>query len=154
MHFLRVRARRYILAALVLAVANLAAVALRADPDPPARVVVTDTSTEILDVVRFEPGTADIQPSSLAILNAVAETLQGNPSIAEVEIQAHMDGTGEAAAALDLSDARALAVTRYLVAKGVDETRLSPQGYGNTQPLGSPDKNERVAFLILKRIAE
>jgi outer membrane protein OmpA-like peptidoglycan-associated protein len=46
---------------------------------------------------------------------------------------------------------------KYLVDKGVEQSRLTAQGYGETQPLDrahTPEawaKNERIAFLILKR---
>lgn len=130
-----------------------AALWLRPTEAPKGRVVVTETSTTILDVVEFAPGTAEIREHSHATLDAVAETLQGNPSIQLVEVQAHTRGDGGDEASLDLSDLRAAAVTAYLVAKGVEPARLTAQGYGNTQPLvrGVDAKNERIAFLILKR---
>ena len=122
-------------------------------PRPHKRVVVTDTSTTILDVVEFAPGTATLRTKSLATLDAVADTLKGNPSITLVEVQAHMRTDGDAHADLELSQRRAEVVVAYLVDAGVAPDRLVAQGYGQTQPLdpGVPAKNERVAFLILKR---
>ena len=121
------------------------------------RVVVTDTSIEILDMIYFEYDKAIIKKESYPILDAVAATLQGNPSIQLVEIQGHTDERGDDAYNLDLSDRRAHAVRQYLIDKGVDEKRLTAQGYGETQPLDRRHneaawaKNRRVAFLILKR---
>ena len=49
---------------------------------------------------------------------------------------------------------------KYLVEKGVDEKRLTAQGYGETQPLDRAHnekawaKNRRVAFLIIKRATD
>src|SRR5213075_1687396 len=94
------------------------------------RVVVTDTSIEILDMVYFDYNKAIIKSESYPILDAVASTLQGNPSIALVEVQGHTDERGDDAYNLDLSDRRAAAVKKYLVDKGVDEKRLTSQGYG------------------------
>ena len=138
---------------LALALALASGVALFTEPAPRGRVIVTDTETEILDVVEFAPGTATLNPRSTPTLDAVAATLCGNPSIELVEVQAHTSGVGDEAANLTLSEQRAAAVVAYLVAAGVEPARLSPQGYGDTQPLarGEPTKNERVAFLILKR---
>ena len=124
------------------------------------RVVVTNTSIEILDVIYFEYDKAVILPKSFPILDAVAATLQGNPSLQLVEIQGHTDERGDDAYNLDLSDRRAKAVMKYLVDKGVDEKRLTAQGYGETQPLDRRHneaawaKNRRVAFLILKRASD
>ncbi|HEX3766421.1 MAG TPA: OmpA family protein [Kofleriaceae bacterium] len=124
------------------------------------RVVVTDTSIEILDVIYFEYDKAVILPKSFPILDAVAATLQGNPSIQLVEIQGHTDERGDDAYNLDLSDRRAKAVMKYLVDKGVDAKRLTAQGYGETQPLDRRHneaawaKNRRVAFLIIKRTTD
>ncbi|MBV8759112.1 MAG: OmpA family protein [Deltaproteobacteria bacterium] len=124
------------------------------------RVVVTDTSIEILDMIYFEYDKAIIKKESYPILDAVAATLQGNPSIQLVEIQGHTDERGDDAYNLDLSDRRAHSVRQYLIDKGVDEKRLTAQGYGETQPLDRSHnekawaKNRRVAFLILKRATD
>jgi outer membrane protein OmpA-like peptidoglycan-associated protein len=152
MHLLEVRVGRYIALALAL---SAAAFALRSN-SPRGRVVVTDTQTEILDVVEFAPGTAALKPSSLPTLDAVAATMLGNPSIELVEVQAHTSGTGDDAANLELSDRRATVVEAYLVQAGVEPARLESQGYGNTQPIerGVSAKNERISFLILQRSSD
>ena len=124
------------------------------------RVVVTDTAIEILDMVYFEYNKAIIKSQSFPILDAVAATLQGNPSIQLVEVQGHTDERGNDAYNLDLSDRRAASVKKYLIDKGVDEKRLESQGYGETQPVDNRHneaawaKNRRVAFLILKRATD
>jgi len=124
------------------------------------RVVVTDTAIEILDMVYFEYNKAVIKSQSFPILDAVAATLQGNPSIALIEVQGHTDERGDDAYNLDLSDRRAHSVEKYLADKGVDVKRLSAQGYGETQPIDRQHneaawaKNRRVAFLILKRASD
>ena len=124
------------------------------------RVVVTDTAIEILDMVYFEYNKAVIKSQSFPILDAVAATLQGNPSIQLIEVQGHTDERGNDAYNLDLSDKRAAAVKKYLIDKGVEENRLESQGYGETQPIDRRSneaawaKNRRVAFLILKRASD
>jgi OOP family OmpA-OmpF porin len=124
------------------------------------RVVVTDTSIEILDVIYFEYNSDVIKPASYPILDAVAATMQGNPSIQLIEIQGHTDERGDDAYNLDLSDRRAKSVLKYMVGKSVDANRLTSQGYGETQPLDRAhnekawSKNRRVAFLIIKRATD
>ena len=124
------------------------------------RVVVTDTKIEILDKVYFEYNKDIIKKESYPILDAVAATLQGNPDIKLIEIQGHTDERGNDAYNLDLSDRRSKSVRKYLIDKGVNEERLTAQGYGETQPV-DPHHNEqawaanrRVEFLILKRTTD
>ena len=151
-----VAAARRTVVALALALAVTSWVALASDREPHGRVVVTDTETTILDVVEFAPGTAELRAGSHATLDAVAATLVGNPGITRLEVQAHTSGVGDAAANQVLSDARAAVIVRYLVAAGVEPSRLVAQGYGDTQPIerGAPAKNERVSFLILERSSD
>jgi outer membrane protein OmpA-like peptidoglycan-associated protein len=127
-----------------------------ARPDEPperGRVVVTETETTILDVVEFVPGTATLRQVPNATLDAVASTLLGNPSIELIEVQSHTRGSGDAAANLTLSEQRAAIIVTYLVNAGVARSRLTAEGYGDTQPLdrAGAANNERVSFLILKR---
>jgi outer membrane protein OmpA-like peptidoglycan-associated protein len=121
------------------------------------RVVVTDTDVEILDPVSFEPAKDVITATSFPALDAIAATLHGNPTLLLVEVQSHTDERGDAGFNLKLTEARARAVMNYLIAKGIDPARLVAHGYGETQPLDASHneaawaKNQRVAFLILKR---
>jgi outer membrane protein OmpA-like peptidoglycan-associated protein len=114
---------------------------------------VTESETTILDVVEFDEGTATLRPTSQPILDAVAATLLGNPSIRLVEVQSHTSRIGDHTANLALSMQRAEVVMAYLVHAGVAPSRLVAQGYGDTQPIDPaiPAKNERVSFLILTR---
>jgi len=122
------------------------------------RVIVTDTAIEILDNIYFAAGSDSVRRESMPIVDGVAATLAGNPSIKQVEVQGHA-AAGERDP-LGLSDRRAAAVQAALMAKGVPASRLTAQGYGATQPLdrGATEraraKNRRVAFLILKRSAD
>lgn len=136
---------------LALAVTSWQALPARHADHP--RVVVTDTETTILDVIEFAPGTATLRATSRPTLDAVAETLRGNPSIERVEVQSHTSGLGDHCANQRLSDQRAAVVMKYLVDAGIEPSRLVAQGYGDAQPIDitSPVKNERVAFLILQR---
>ena len=154
MYLLEVPVARTLALALVAAAATWLAVPV-ASEEPRGRVVVTDTETTILDVIEFEPGTAVIRATSMPTLDAVAATMQGNPSIELVEVQSHLRAQRCGANAA-LSQRRAEAVVAYLVAAGVARARLDPQGYGDTQPIDvtAPWKNERISFLIVKRASD
>ena len=59
--------------------------------------------------------------------------LKENPNI-DVEIGGHVNGTGKNKKKyVKLSEERANEVYYYLIAKGVDATRLSFSGYGNSE---------------------
>src|SRR5262245_17035422 len=119
---------------LALVIAAGSVFALRSEPEPRARIVVTDTTTEILDAIAFSPDTNRLDARSLLTLDAVAATLRGNPSIELVEVQSHSKGAGDATANLTLTQQRAAVVVQYLVDAGVAPERLTAQGYGDTQP--------------------
>ncbi|MGE5182382.1 MAG: OmpA family protein [Acidobacteriota bacterium] len=115
------------------------------------RVVVTDTSIEVLDQIYFAKGSDVVSAEAKAILDAVAATLRGNPEIAKLEIQGHAGDDEEDA--WGLSARRAGAVRAALVARGIAADRLAIRPYAATQPLDHQhaDKNRRVAFLITRR---
>ncbi len=119
------------------------------------RVVVTDTSIEVLDQVYFGKTSDDIKNTSAPILDAVAATLRGNPDIIKIEVGGHAsDDEGEGWA---LSSRRAAAVRKALIDRGVEGKRLVIVPYGSTRPLdtrstdAARDKNRRVDFLIAQR---
>ncbi|HEU0036125.1 MAG TPA: OmpA family protein [Kofleriaceae bacterium] len=121
------------------------------------RVIVSSSSIEILQPVHFQANRATLMPTAYPVLDAVATTLRNHPDIVLVEIQGHTDELGDDAVNLALSERRAREVVRYLVAKGVDASRLTAAGYGETQPLDRAHvpsawaKNRRVEFVILRR---
>jgi outer membrane protein OmpA-like peptidoglycan-associated protein len=123
----------------------------------PGKVVITETIVEALEPVSFNPGTAELEPRSLPILDSVASTLQRDPSIRELEVRSHTDERGDDDVNLKLSRQRAHVVMQYLVDKGVAQSRLTAQGYGETQPIDRAQtaaawaKNERIEFVIRKR---
>ncbi len=122
------------------------------------RMFVTETTVEVIERIYFDAGKVDISSTGLAILDAIADTLRGNPQILKIEVQGHSDDTElkNQDQRISLSEARAAAVIDYLVTRGVARARLEPAGYGDTLPL-DPAKtkearaiNRRVEFLILK----
>ena len=113
------------------------------------RVVVTDTSIEILDRIYFAKDSDGVQSRSAAIVDAIAATLAGNPDIAKVEIGGH--ASSDEGDVWGLSAHRANAVRDALVARGIARTRLVVVPYGATQPLRDGDASRRVEFRIAER---
>ncbi|MDI1475855.1 OmpA family protein [Polyangium sp. y55x31] len=121
-------------------------------PKKPSLVIVTEKEIKITQQIHFEFDKDKIKPDSFAILDAVAQVLQDNPKI-KIEIQGHTDNKGSAVYNKKLSDRRAAAVLKYLVAKGIDPSRLTSHGYGMEVPLvpNTTDQNRalnrRVQFV-------
>jgi outer membrane protein OmpA-like peptidoglycan-associated protein len=120
------------------------------------RVVVSATSLEILDQVHFATGQARIERKSWWLLDQVAAVLESHPDLLLIEVEGHTDDRGPSSFNILLSQARAQAVTDYLVGRGVHRERLVPRGFGPTRPIASNGTaegraaNRRVAFTVVK----
>ncbi|MBN2340110.1 MAG: OmpA family protein [Deltaproteobacteria bacterium] len=117
-------------------------------------VVVKKDRIRIKRQVHFKTNSDEIDASSFALLDEVADTLMSNPQILKVEIQGHTDDRGQKQHNIDLSQARAESVRNYLVSAGVSGDRLEAKGYGPTRPI-APNviktgraRNRRVEFHI------
>ena len=123
---------------------------------PRARITAQGV-IEILEQVEFEVGTAKIHAASSALIEEVAGIFKKHPDITRVEVQGHTDNDGNRIANRVLSQQRADAVKKALVAQGVEARRLIAKGYGAEQPLVDNTtaegraKNRRVQFVVLER---
>ncbi len=97
---------------------------------------LTASAVRLLEPVLFDDGAAIIRSVSYAVLDAVVELLREHASIA-LEVQGHTDSQGEDAVNMKLSQARAEAVVRYLADHGIQASRLTAKGYGETRPMES-----------------
>ena len=84
--------------------------------------------------ILFATGKADVQPESRPVLKEIAATLKQHADL-KILIEGHTDNVGSPASNLALSDARAAAVKTALVgAFGVDGSRITTKGLGDTKP--------------------
>ena len=98
-------------------------------------VVITKSEIKILQKVYFEVSKAEIKKQSFELLNTVAAVLNSQPQITGIGVQGHTDDTGNDAANMKLSQARAESVMAYLIERGVSKDRLSAKGFGETSPV-------------------
>jgi outer membrane protein OmpA-like peptidoglycan-associated protein len=83
--------------------------------------------------IEFAEGSARIMKTSRGLLDEAVAALK-EVLVLRLRIEGHTDNRGKAARNQRLSQARAEAVRKYLVGKGVAEDRLEAVGYGDTKP--------------------
>ncbi|HEX9485185.1 MAG TPA: OmpA family protein [Gemmatimonadaceae bacterium] len=93
--------------------------------------------TEVLQTlaqkVYFDYDKDALRDDARAVLDAKAAALAANPAVTLV-ITGHTDERGTAEYNLALGQRRAAQVKRYLVSKGISETRMATQSMGDSQP--------------------
>lgn len=99
----------------------------------------------------FRHDSLKMTPDAAPALAEVVDYLQASPEIRLVLIEGHSDATGSLRYNQRLSEARAAAVRKALVARGVAPERLVAYGYGETRP-AAPDReaNRRVVFRVIE----
>lgn len=90
----------------------------------------------IIENVLFEFNKADLLPQSKQTLDKVILAMKLNSSFG-IELGAHSDSQGGDAYNLRLSEQRAAAAKTYMVSKGVNATRISAKGYGESKLLNN-----------------
>ena len=118
------------------------------------KVVLTVPSVSL-----FKPGRADLQQEGRPALDRVIETIKKQKNF-KTHIQGHTDDvpifTDRFPTNWELSAARATAVLRYFIDKGIEPEKLTATGYADTFPLASNDSeigrssNRRVEFVLEK----
>lgn len=106
-----------------------------------------------LPEVMFEFGEYNLKSGAEGDLDRLAEFMRQYPQ-REIRIQGHTDSVGDEEYNRELSQRRANAVKQYLVAQGVEASRVATIGRGEAMPVASNDTaagrqlNRRVEILI------
>ncbi len=119
-------------------------------PPPPAPKVERTIS---LDDVLFDFDKSTIKPEAAAILDRLVAFMNENKD-KKVNLSGHTDSIGTEAYNQKLSERRANSVKAYIVKKGIDASRISAQGFGETKPIADNKtkagraKNRRVEIKV------
>lgn len=92
----------------------------------------------VLDGVTFDTGKDTIKPESFERLDGVVEYMSHKKDV-KIEISGHTDNVGKPETNKQLSLRRAQACRKYLVDKGIEESRVTAVGFGDEQPVASND---------------
>ncbi len=119
-----------------------------------ANVVATKNEVKLRKPILFNEGTAELTPESQGLVDEIAALLRERAELGPIEVQGHTDNSGAPDFNMQLSQERAAAVRQALIRNGVDASRLTAKGYGDTQPLKPNDSdknralNRRVQLII------
>jgi outer membrane protein OmpA-like peptidoglycan-associated protein len=129
-------------------------------PAPPAPVVaaaapvaVPTSKKIVLRGVNFDFDKSTLRADAIPILDEAARTLTAESTLL-VSVEGHTDSRGTDAYNESLSQRRANTVRKYLADHGVDASRLSVVGHGESKPVASNDtddgraQNRRVELLV------
>lgn len=104
---------------------------------------------EAFPIISFAVGKSSIGKGARARLDKVVAWLIAHPE-RKVTLQGHADEPGTDEYNLALGDKRANSVRAYMVAQGIEPSRLSTRTFGRSRPLsrGAGAKNGRVELVL------
>lgn len=124
----------------------------------PVIAEVDDELRIVLENIYFDFAKYSIKEESTISLNKILKVLNDKPDIT-LAINAHTDIRGNDAYNLKLSNKRAKSAVKYLIKNGIDKSRLTSKGFGETKPLidcktnsctdEEHQSNRRIEFVIL-----
>ena len=105
--------------------------------------------------ILFDVNSDRIRPESTPTLEEIGKMLADHPEL-RIAIEGHTDSDGDDAHNQELSERRAAAVRRFLIATyDIDAARLESAGFGETQPVAGNDtpegkqQNRRVELVVI-----
>lgn len=106
---------------------------------------------EAMRMVQFRTGSSELLSQSNSILNQVVDLMKRYPNY-NLRIEGYTDQVGNEISNQTLSEKRARECFFYLSDRGIDKSRMSHRGYGETRPIATNgtkegrQQNRRVEF--------
>lgn len=125
------------------------------EPAPVAKAEPVVKKIINLSGVTFITNSNQLKSTSYLQLGESVRELNENPDV-NVIVAGHTDSAGDAQYNLNLSERRAQAVREYLIGKGIDGSRLTARGFGESEPIATNETragratNRRVELRILE----
>jgi outer membrane protein OmpA-like peptidoglycan-associated protein len=87
-----------------------------------------------LDNIHYDLDKSDIRPDAKPELDRLVQFMKDNPLV-RVELSSHTDSRASKAYNQRLSQARANSARAYVISQGIDPTRITSVGYGESRLL-------------------
>jgi len=106
----------------------------------------------IANGIRFDVNKATLKPESMGVINEIATLMKEHPEV-NFSVEGHTDSDGDDAFNQTLSEQRAATVVSTLKKMGIDGSRMTSKGWGESKPLdtnATPEgkaNNRRVEFV-------
>ena len=117
---------------------------------PVIDVIVVERVNKAAKNIFFATGSSKLLAKSFKSLKDVAEVMKEHPNY-KIDVDGHTDNVGADEMNQKLSEDRASSVKQYLIGNGVDESRITSTGYGETKPVVD---NKTAANRALNRRVE
>ena len=124
----------------------------------PIDVIVTEKEI-VLKEINFEFNKSNITAEGAFELDKLVQVMKQNENLV-IMAKAHTDNRGSDKYNMDLSDRRAKSTVQYVISKGIDKSRITGKGYGESEPKidckeacteEEHAENRRSEFLIVKK---
>lgn len=99
-------------------------------------LVTTDLGGGVYQVF-FDADTTSLRAGATANLEAIATSIQRNPSAHRIHVVGHTDDSGSKDHNEKLAQARARTVSAYLSARGISADQIEVNSYGSKRPIAS-----------------
>ncbi len=127
------------------------------------RIVRGRMVVELPDNILFESGAAELKEAGEAALAEIVEVLKTIPG-REFQVAGHTDNVPISSRRFpsnwELSTSRAVAVTKFMIERGLEGGRVSAAGHAETAPVASNDtpegraQNRRIEIILLPNLDE
>ena len=100
------------------------------------KIAVGADLAKIIDIkpIYFDVNKYNIRKDASIELDKIVKVMNENPTM-EIELGSHTDSRGSNSSNLRLSDKRAKASAAYIVKQGIDKSRITGKGYGESKPI-------------------
>lgn len=117
---------------------------------------IVEQKAIVLENIFYDFDKADIRPDAAIELDKLVQILEDNPGIS-IELSSHTDVRGTEAYNLDLSQRRAESAVEYIISQGIDRSRITAKGYGESRlivPNATTEeehqRNRRTEFKVVE----